>query len=145
MSTHQCFVVGDLQRVIDAVAELPAAISGRVSFLRLRADAPPVTGDDLPDGILRASDLVLCDGTDLTDLPAQLLGDTLIVGDLATARALAAEYPGHRFVTRQGELLDTNGVLTVGIYHAEAGILALRTPLNRATRRDGTRVVPSLL
>ena len=58
-----------------ALADLPAAISGRVSFLPLRPD--PVSpgaesttdADDWPEGVLRASDLVLCDGADLADLP----------------------------------------------------------------------------
>src|SRR5439155_18132355 len=139
--TAQCFVVRDLDRVTEALADLPAVISGRVSFLPLRPDAassahfvvagfsPRLRGlkpaapdssaelDVLPDGVLRASHLVLCEGPDLAGLPEQVLGDTLIVADLATARALAAEYPGYRFVTRQGELLDADGVLTVGTYH----------------------------
>src|SRR5205823_369591 len=70
-ATAQCFVVRDLERVTDALADLPAAISGRVSFLPLRPD--PVSpgaesttdADDWPEGVLRASDLVLCDGADL--------------------------------------------------------------------------------
>jgi chromosome segregation protein len=155
-ATAQCFVVRDLQRVTDALAELPAPISGRVSFLPLRpgeacgndfvaaglsprgrglkpaaTKSGPETGAaaDLPDRVLRASDLVLCDRSDLADLPEQVLGDTLIVPDLRTARALAAEHPGYRFVTRQGELLDGDGVLTVGTYHEGAGILSRKSEL----------------
>lgn len=135
-STAQCFVVRDLRRVTDALAELPVPISGRVSFLPLTA--PESLGQrDWPEGVLRASDLVLCDDADLAALPAQVLGRTLIVSDLATARTLAAEYPGYCFVTRQGELLDADGVLTVGTYHGEAGILSRKSEL-RDLREQAT-------
>ena len=53
-----------------------------------------------------AEALVSCDNPELADLPAQLLGRTLIVRDLATARAIAAHTTGFRLVTLQGELLE---------------------------------------
>jgi len=127
--TAQCFVVRDLERVTAALADLPKPISGRVSFLSLRPDTPAVAVDELPEGVLRASDLVRSDGADLADLPRQLLGDTLIVADLATARSLAGTDRGNRFVTRQGELLEADGMLTVGTYLAEAGILSRKSEL----------------
>jgi chromosome segregation protein len=126
----QCFVVRDLQRLTDALADWPVAIPGRVSFLPLRTGGPAPAADGLPDGVLRASDLVVCDEPDLAVLPEQVLGDTLIVPDISTARALSAEYLGNRFITRQGEMLDTDGVLTVGTYHAEAGILSRKSELH---------------
>ncbi len=62
-------------------------------------------------------------------MPAQLLGRTLIVRDLATARALAAHASGFRFVTLQGELLEPDGTVTVGTYHGEHGILSRKSEL----------------
>ena len=59
----------------------------------------------------------------------QLLGRTLIVRDLAAARAIAAHASGFRLVTLQGELLEPDGTLTVGTHHAETGILSRKSEL----------------
>src|SRR5207302_2951600 len=66
---------------------------------------------------------------ELADLPAQLLGRTLIVRDLATARNIAVHTSGFRLVTLQGELLEPDGTLTVGTHHAEMGILSRKSEL----------------
>src|SRR5262249_50671874 len=75
--------------------------------------------------------LVHCERPDLASLPRQLLGKSRIVPDLASARALALnpEYAGLRFVTRQGELLEADGKLTVGAHHADTGILSRKSEL----------------
>ncbi len=74
----------------------------------------------------RSSD---CEHPELSDLPAQLLARTLIVRDLASARAIAAHTSGYRLVTLQGELLEPDGTLTVGTHHAETGILSRKSEL----------------
>src|SRR5262249_3197257 len=67
---------------------------------------------------------------ELAGLPAQLLGNTLIVRDLEAARMLAARGAApFRFVTLQGELLETDGTLTVGTHHAATGILSRKSEL----------------
>src|SRR5439155_25018349 len=66
---------------------------------------------------------------ELSDLPGQLLGQTLIVRDLDTANAIAAHTSGYRFVTLQGELLEADGTITVGTHHAESGILSRKSEL----------------
>ena len=76
-----------------------------------------------------AEQVVRCDDPRLADLPARLLGRTLIVRDLAAARAVAAQAAGCRCVTLQGELLEADGTLTVGEHHAEAGILSRKSEL----------------
>src|SRR5205814_2563708 len=62
-------------------------------------------------------------------LPEQLLGRTLLVKDLATARLLSTQRPDCRFLTAQNELLDSDGTLTVGAHHAEASILSRKAEL----------------
>jgi chromosome segregation protein len=98
--------------------------------------APPPGGEgrmvggptpEHPGLVALAEQLVSCEHPELADLPAQLLGRTLIVRDLATARALAAHAPGFRLVTLQGELLEPDGTLTVGTHHAETGILSRKS------------------
>jgi chromosome segregation protein len=82
-----------------------------------------------PGLVALAEQLVSCEHPELTDLPTQLLGRTLIVRDLATARAITAHAPGFRLVTLQGELLEPDGTLTVGTHHAETGILSRKSEL----------------
>src|SRR5206468_10480756 len=82
-----------------------------------------------PGVVALAETLVTCDHPDLAGFPAQLLGRTLIVRDLESARAIAALTTGYRFVTLQGELLEPDGTLTVGTHHAETGILSRKSEL----------------
>jgi chromosome segregation protein len=82
-----------------------------------------------PGVIARAEQLVTCDNPELADLPAQLLGRTLIVRDLAGARVIAAQGCGYRLITLHGEMLEADGTLTVGSHHAETGILSRKSEL----------------
>jgi chromosome segregation protein len=68
---------------------------------------------------------------ELAGLPGQLLGKTLVVDDLPVARALAKEshLGGYRFVTRAGELLASDGTITVGPLRGESGIVSRKSEL----------------
>ncbi|TMQ32643.1 MAG: hypothetical protein E6K70_17440, partial [Planctomycetota bacterium] len=149
----QRFLVRDAGLLQQALRERPQPFSGRVSFLPLNLTAPengqartnrllelsrrsrmrmPLSPEGVPahTGIVAlAEHLVACEHPELGDLPAQLLGQTLIVRDLDTARAIAGHTSGHRFVTLQGEVLDPDGTVTVGTHHAEAGILSRKSEL----------------
>ncbi|HWY85186.1 MAG TPA: AAA family ATPase, partial [Gemmataceae bacterium] len=134
----QRFIVRDVDTLMEALAARTQPLAGRVSFLpllagasdnedpalaalranrlvevsllsRLREPAAPLTAPDHPGLVAPAVQLVSCEHPELADLPAQLLGRTLIVRDLATARALAAHAAGFRFVTLNGELLEPDG------------------------------------
>ncbi len=86
--------------------------------------------DTRPGVIAYAEQLVSCDNPELADLPGQLLGRTLLVRDLAVARAIADLARGYRIVTLQGELLELDGTITVGKHHAESGILSRKSELH---------------
>ncbi len=160
----QRFLVRDAGELAEALAQRAQPFSGRVSFLPLRppgarpaADTAdprrpnrllevsplgrvrmPLSPEGTPahPGVVAPADaLVRCDNPELADLPAQLLGRTLIVRDLATARAIAAHTTGYRLVTLQGELLEPDGTLTVGTHHAEAGILSRKSELRELRQR----------
>jgi chromosome segregation protein len=127
----QRFVVRDMEQVSTALRLRTQAFSSRVSFVPL-SNQQVAVGDQSPahpDIIARAADVVSCENPELAGLPAQLLGRTLLVRDLATARAIAAQFPGHRLITLQGELLEPDGTLTIGTHHAEAGILSRKSEL----------------
>ncbi len=113
-------------------AEPEAAWSAAVthSWLDGREDRPGEHGVALGPGVVApAARLVTCERPELSDLPERLLGRTLLVRDLASARALAARAEGWRFVTLRGELLEADGTLTVGTHHAETGILSRKSEL----------------
>ncbi len=98
---------------------------------RVKTTSPPVALADAehPGLVALAEHLVSCEHAEMADLPAQLLGRTLIVRDLAAARAISERVPGFRLVTLQGELMEPDGTLTVGTHHAEAGILSRKSEL----------------
>src|SRR5262249_40850909 len=96
---------------------------------RVRMPVSPEGTPAHPGVIALAEQLVTCDHEALADLPAQLLGRTLIVRDLAAARAIGAHTSGYRFVTLQGELLEADGTVTTGTHHAETGILSRKSEL----------------
>jgi chromosome segregation protein len=92
----------------------------------------PVSAEGAPvhPGVIGlAAPLVTCSDPEWSHLPAQLLGQTLLVRDLDVAREIAAYTSGYRFITLQGELLEADGTLTVGTHHAETGILSRKSEL----------------
>ncbi len=152
----QRFLVRDAEQLAQALRQRGEPFSGRVSFLplsgrkaatagRRAGDGPHLVADRLapsetrpahPGVVALAEQVVRCDNPDLADLPARLLARTLIVRDLAAARAIAALGAGYRCVTLQGELIEADGTLTVGVHHAESGILSRRSEL-RELREQG--------
>jgi chromosome segregation protein len=153
----QRFLVRDAAQLELALRQRSQPFSGRVSFLPLTptpasATSPggngrtnrlielsrnsrvrmPVSPEGLPAHpgmVAPAAQLVTCENPELTDLPTQLLSNTLLVRDLTAARAIAGHTSGYRFVTLQGELLEADGTLTVGTHHAETGILSRKSEL----------------
>jgi chromosome segregation protein len=126
----QSFLVRDAALLDEALRQHRQAFSGRVTFLMLTngANRDPGNLEAVSAGVVaRADQLVSCRHSDLSDLPTQLLRDTLIVQDLAAARAAAGS--GWRCVTLQGELLEPDGTLTIGTHHAESGILSRKSEL----------------
>jgi chromosome segregation protein len=128
----QRFLVRDMDQLQSALIGSPQPFASRVSFISTDTTPKPTEGPpwaSLSDIALRAVDLVTCDHPELRSLPAQLLARTLIVNDLETARRLASQMPDAQFVTRQGEVLEADGTLTVGTANAGTGILSRKSEL----------------
>jgi chromosome segregation protein len=144
------FLVRDAELLAQALQERRQPFSGRVSFLPLAPLATPEpaarrrsetlpppsktppSADNMPThpGVVAlAAQVVRCDDSQMADLPARLLGRTLIVRDLTVARTIVALGANCRCVTLQGELLEADGTLTVGTHHAETGILSRKSEL----------------
>lgn len=149
----QHFLVRDIDALLTAQAQRPDPLPGRVAFVPIgdaRTASPVETLRTNPDIditvlsrlkqadealaepallVVPAEELISCELAELADLPARLLGTTLIVRDLPTARHVARRAPGFRILTLQGELLDAGGTLTLGSSKAEAGLLSRRSEL----------------
>ena len=87
----------------------------------LRADSMPRIKVP-PENTLCAADVVTCE-SDLRTAVGLLLGNTLLVDDLPSARALLGELlPGTQCVTRSGEIVASSGTVTIG--SGSGGILS---------------------
>jgi chromosome segregation protein len=148
----QWLVVRDASLLDAALRERPGPFSSRVTFIPLRRldegkpDGSTVPVDEVsqlgsphipsyvstpqhPAVVARADRLVQCDSPELSSLVVRLLGNTLIVRDLASAREIAGTARGFRFVTLEQEVLEADGTLTVGRYQLEGGILSRKSEL----------------
>jgi chromosome segregation protein len=125
--TAQRFVVRDAAALDRILAAREKPFSGRVGFIPILSLDPLAEGDETST----ADRWVTCDHPELAGLPRQLLGNVRIVPDLAAARAdaLDPEFQGFRFVTKQGEVLEPDGTLTLGKHHSEGGILSRKSEL----------------
>ena len=82
-----------------------------------------------PQGIRLAVDLVRFEQTD-GSIARHLLGRTIVVDDLATARELLLAGPkGYRYVTKGAEVLEADGTLRAGPLTAAMGLLSRRSEL----------------
>ncbi|HHS96537.1 MAG TPA: hypothetical protein ENK08_01335, partial [Chloroflexi bacterium] len=106
----QALIVEGWEAVDEARRRLPT--DEQAALLPLEALRAPSL--DLPEGVVRAADVVSCDDT-LRSAVEALLGSTLLVADLEAARALLPHLPpGTRCVTRAGEIVTAEGAVVLG-------------------------------
>ena len=81
-------------------------------------------------GVVDRADRLARGRDGFTDLPTHLLADTWVVETLEAARELSEQHPDCcRFVTLQGELLETDGTLTVGALRSETAVVSRKSEL----------------
>ncbi|MBI1370414.1 MAG: chromosome segregation protein SMC [Planctomycetes bacterium] len=121
---------------LDAVGDL-ASLSGRVRFMAID-QAPAMRFDGHPAADCECViDYVSYDAA-IASVVWKLLGKTLVVNDLATARRLHDELAaGYRFVTRDGQVLEADATLIAGPHgeSAGAGLISRRSELAELQRR----------
>jgi chromosome segregation protein len=114
------------------VSESISSIVRDDRFVHLQLD--PARLPDLsqePGVVMRADELVLSDRGTVGLAPA-VLADTWIVQSMEFATRLATgRGVGLRFVTLQGELLESNGTLFVGTIRSETSLLSRKSELRR--------------
>ena len=108
-------------------------VQGRVTFFAFaepttHVDRRGAASGDTPGVIGRADRLVEA-APENHPLVERLLGSTWVVEQLSDALRLRPTWPGQRFVTMRGELLEADGSLVVGAGGATVGIVSRRSEL----------------
>jgi chromosome segregation protein len=149
----QYLVVTDRRRFF-AEADAFGELAGRVNVICLDLLPPFVASPDLSQEtgvVARAMDLVrpsalvggelLVDGErlvrdDFNRLLKHLLDRTVVVESLDVARRLRGTQPGgHRFITRDGQVLEVDGRVSVGPTGTRAGLVARQSQVHDLARQ----------
>jgi len=137
-------VVRDWEPLIDYL-EQKTRFSDRVGFLAFQPQTevsvpqPPIPAapDPLPDlagepGVVLRADRLARAHASAPGLETRLLADTWIVESLEVARRLSRAFGSRcRFVTLQGELLESDGVLFTGPVQHEWALVSRKSELRR--------------
>jgi len=131
----QYIVVEHQSALVDRRDELASDLNGQATFLCL--DRLPFRDALDPTALQRylgfrgiAVELVRCDAA-LRPAVDHLLGRTLIVDDLRTAKAMLADGHAYCYVTPAGDVLAPDGRLTIGPRAAGGGLISRKSELRQ--------------
>lgn len=149
----QWIVLRDLEPMIDYLESGASVISGRVGFVELNSKTTAFTApsslstgsttavssatSQIADlsaepGVISRADTLATAHSEVPSLASQVLADTWVVESLTVARRLAAGIgEGQRFVTLQGEVLESEGTLYAGTIRNESAVLPRKSELRR--------------
>jgi chromosome segregation protein len=137
----QALLIKDWETVQPAVEELGEELASRVTLLPASVLTSAASAAII--GLTPLSQYVGSTQPEWTALAEHLLQKTWIVDHLEQARQWALHYPGHRFVTRQGEVLDDKGLITLGPDRQEHGFLSRKSEL-RELRHQALELAATL-
>lgn len=136
------FVVVDGEDLVNKIAAEEIKLNGRVGLIQL--DSPPTLGAD-PDinlngatGVIGRADRLIQVKAPYVSFIRKLLGGTWVVKTLGDALHLHANHQGGdkvRFVTLDGEIVESDGAVVVGPKSITAGLVSRRSEL-RALRKQ---------
>lgn len=137
-SRLQMLLSSDSDQALNAVSYLKESHKGRSSFIandfvssNQRAEAPTVG-----DGVEVLLKDVVRGSEKYQNTVSYLLDGVAIVDSIRTALALRPRYPGWTFVTKDGDTLTADGVLTGGATEsAESGVLKRRREIKEFSQR----------
>jgi len=162
----QTIIVSDLDPLVEYIQAGKCRLASRVGFVSAfpspsragdsdailwqkenssQFDRESLAGESPPDltgtpGIRCRADQLVRSSGGIPGLAERLLGNTWIVESLQVAFQLAPQAgPNVRFVTLQGELLDHDGTLFVGMLRPESALVPRKTEL-RALKLDQLRL-----
>ena len=136
------FVIVDGDNLINQIADNKIKLNGRVGLIQL--DSPPTLGAD-PDvnlngapGVIGRADRLIQVKPEYVKFIRTLLGGTWVVKTLGEALHLHANHPHAdqvRFVTLDGEIVESDGAVVVGPKSSTSGLVSRRSEL-RALKRE---------
>lgn len=131
----QLVVLRDLQSIVDYLKKGSVRIDGRVGFLGLDGfsdDSREVVDLSADADVIFRADQLVSTTCEHAELASRLLDTTWVVTDLDAANRLTAgDGAGQRFVTLQGELLDSDTTLYAGTVRGESAVLSRKSELRR--------------
>jgi len=132
LGEYDQYLLVDDSRALAADVQRLAAMPGRVPVICLDRLPPFVDGRDFSGQagfVARASDLVRCD-EDVRPLVRHLLGRTIVVERFEDALRMAQDNPsGYRYVTRAGEILNSDGFWQLGRAEGRSGLISRKSEL----------------
>ncbi|MFK7766510.1 MAG: chromosome segregation protein SMC [Mariniblastus sp.] len=140
------FVIVDGENLINQIADNKIKLNGRVGLIQL--SEPPTLGAD-PDvnlngapGVIGRADRLVQVKPEYVKFIRTLLGGTWVVKTLGEALHLHANHEGAdkaRFVTLDGEVVESDGAIVVGPKSSASGLVSRRSEL-RALKRELVRL-----
>ena len=134
------YLVVDGDRLLDYLATEQLKVKGRVGIIQL--DHPPTLGADPnismngQEGVIGRADRLVQVDARFASFVRQLLGGTWVVKTLADALRLYTEKPETvRYVTLDGEIVESDGTVVVGPKSVATGLVSRRSEL-RSLHRD---------
>ncbi|MCH2182152.1 MAG: chromosome segregation protein SMC [Mariniblastus sp.] len=134
------YLVVDGEHLLDELATEKLKVKGRVGIIQL--EHPPTLGADPnidmngQDGVIGRADRLVQVDARFASFVRQLLGGTWVVKTLADALRLYQEKPETvRYVTLDGEIVESDGTVVVGPKSVATGLVSRRSEL-RSLHRD---------
>lgn len=133
------FIVVDGRLMIDLLAEGKLQVDGRVGLIQLTdpttLGADPEVNLNGAPGIIGRADRLVQVQSPYVDFIKRMLGGTWIVKTLADAVTLQkGQGQRARFVTLDGEIVESDGTVVVGPKAVSSGIVSRRSELRALTR-----------
>lgn len=117
----QHVIVETPERGYELVEYLKGLAEGRSTFLPVPAEVTePLPALESPDALAMALSQVQVADEVVRPVVSQLLSGVVLVADLDAARRLAPLHPAYTFVTRDGEVVRPQGVVTGGVLEGPA-------------------------
>ncbi|MEL6107501.1 MAG: chromosome segregation protein SMC [Planctomycetota bacterium] len=132
------YLIADGSDLVEAIRTGELETAGRVGIIRVDLLPEPPTENRIRleglQGVIGRADQAITFAEDQTKLISYLLSTTWLVEDLDVAhqvRKLGGR--GQRFVTRNGEVMDSEGTVVVGPAQAASGLVSRKSELVAAS------------
>jgi chromosome segregation protein len=126
----------DQEATLQAVDYLKQNSAGRTSFLIDGSSEPAIGNAPSGEGVLEMLHSVVSAPENFKPSVDKVLSRVAVVDGIRTALRLRSEYPGWTFVTKEGDALTADGILTGGsAKDVESGLLKRRREIKELSQK----------